>query len=53
VSGDQRDFGALAEADDDARWECVEPLMRIYTEATSKKAVARLLESARSFAMGG
>ncbi len=30
-----------------------EPLMRIYTESCSKEAVAKLLESARSFAMGG
>ncbi len=30
-----------------------EPLMRIYTESCSKEAVARLLESAREFAMGG
>jgi len=29
-----------------------EPLMRIYTESTSKEAVARLLESARFFALG-
>jgi len=29
-----------------------EPLMRIYTESCSKKSVARLLESARSFALG-
>jgi phosphomannomutase len=29
-----------------------EPLMRIYTESTSKEAVARLLESARIFALG-
>jgi phosphomannomutase len=28
-----------------------EPLMRIYTESTSKDAVARLLESARKFAL--
>jgi phosphomannomutase len=30
-----------------------EPLLRIYTESCSKKSVARLLESARSFALGG
>jgi phosphomannomutase len=30
-----------------------EPLMRIYTESCSKESVARLLESARSFALGG
>jgi phosphomannomutase len=29
-----------------------EPLLRIYTESCSKEAVERLLESARSFAMG-
>jgi len=29
-----------------------EPLMRIYTESTSKEAVARLLEAGRAFAMG-
>ena len=29
-----------------------EPLMRIYTESCSKEAVARLLESAREFALG-
>jgi phosphomannomutase len=29
-----------------------EPLMRIYTESTSKPAVAKLLESARAFALG-
>jgi alpha-D-glucose phosphate-specific phosphoglucomutase len=29
-----------------------EPLMRIYTESCSKESVARLLESARGFAMG-
>jgi alpha-D-glucose phosphate-specific phosphoglucomutase len=29
-----------------------EPLMRIYTESTSKEAVAKLLESGRNFAMG-
>jgi phosphomannomutase len=29
-----------------------EPLLRIYTESCSKEAVAKLLESARSFAMG-
>ena len=29
-----------------------EPLMRIYTESTSKEAVARLLESGRAFALG-
>ncbi|MGC1422867.1 MAG: phosphoglucomutase/phosphomannomutase family protein, partial [Terracidiphilus sp.] len=28
-----------------------EPLMRIYTESTSKEAVAKLLESGRAFAM--
>jgi len=30
-----------------------EPLMRIYTESCSKESVAKLLESARSFALGG
>jgi phosphomannomutase len=30
-----------------------EPLMRIYSESCSKVSVARLLESARSFALGG
>jgi phosphomannomutase len=30
-----------------------EPLLRIYTESCSKEAVAKLLESARSFAMAG
>jgi phosphomannomutase len=30
-----------------------EPLMRIYTESCSKESVARLLESARNFALGG
>ena len=30
-----------------------EPLMRIYTESCSKASVARLLESARAFALGG
>jgi phosphomannomutase len=30
-----------------------EPLMRIYTESTSKEAVAKLLESGRAFALGG
>jgi phosphomannomutase len=30
-----------------------EPLMRIYTESCSKQSVARLLESARAFALGG
>jgi phosphomannomutase len=30
-----------------------EPLMRIYTESCSKEAVAKLLESARAFALGG
>ncbi len=30
-----------------------EPLLRIYTEFCSKQAVARLLESARNFALGG
>jgi phosphomannomutase len=29
-----------------------EPLMRIYTESCSKESVARLLESARNFALG-
>ena len=29
-----------------------EPLMRIYTESCSKESVARLLESARKFALG-
>jgi len=29
-----------------------EPLMRIYTESCSKEAVAKLLKSARAFAMG-
>jgi phosphomannomutase len=29
-----------------------EPLMRIYTESTSKEAVAKLLESGRAFALG-
>jgi phosphomannomutase len=29
-----------------------EPLMRIYTESCSKEAVTKLLESARSFALG-
>jgi phosphomannomutase len=29
-----------------------EPLMRIYTESTSKEAVGRLLESGRAFALG-
>ena len=29
-----------------------EPLLRIYTESTSKEAVARLLESGKAFAMG-
>jgi phosphomannomutase len=29
-----------------------EPLMRIYTESTSKEAVSRLLESGRAFALG-
>jgi phosphomannomutase len=28
-----------------------EPLMRIYTESTSKEAVAKLLESGRAFAL--
>jgi phosphomannomutase len=28
-----------------------EPLLRIYTESTSKEAVARLLESGKAFAM--
>jgi alpha-D-glucose phosphate-specific phosphoglucomutase len=30
-----------------------EPLLRIYTESCSKKSVAKLLESARAFALGG
>jgi len=30
-----------------------EPLLRIYTESCSKESVARLLESARCFALGG
>jgi phosphomannomutase len=30
-----------------------EPLMRIYSEACSKESVAKLLESARSFALNG
>ena len=30
-----------------------EPLLRIYTESCSKESVARLLESAREFALGG
>ena len=30
-----------------------EPLLRIYCESCSKESVARLLESARSFALGG
>jgi len=30
-----------------------EPLMRIYSESCSKESVARLLESARGFALGG
>jgi phosphomannomutase len=30
-----------------------EPLLRIYTESCSKESVARLLESARGFALGG
>jgi phosphomannomutase len=30
-----------------------EPLLRIYTETCSKESVAKLLESARSFALGG
>ena len=30
-----------------------EPLLRIYTESCSKESVAKLLESARSFALGG
>ena len=30
-----------------------EPLMRIYTESYSKESVARLLEAARKFALGG
>ena len=29
-----------------------EPLMRIYTESCSKESVAKLLESARAFALG-
>ncbi|MGB8262018.1 MAG: phosphoglucomutase/phosphomannomutase family protein [Terracidiphilus sp.] len=29
-----------------------EPLLRVYTESTSKEAVAKLLESGRAFAMG-
>jgi phosphomannomutase len=29
-----------------------EPLMRIYTESCSKESVAKLLESARKFALG-
>jgi phosphomannomutase len=29
-----------------------EPLLRIYTESCSKESVARLLESARRFALG-
>jgi phosphomannomutase len=29
-----------------------EPLLRIYTESCSKEAVAKLLESARAFALG-
>jgi phosphomannomutase len=29
-----------------------EPLMRIYSESCSKESVARLLEAARSFALG-
>jgi phosphomannomutase len=29
-----------------------EPLLRIYTESCSKESVAKLLESARKFAMG-
>jgi phosphomannomutase len=28
-----------------------EPLLRVYTESTSKEAVAKLLESGREFAM--
>jgi phosphomannomutase len=30
-----------------------EPLLRFYTESCSKEPVARLLESAQAFAMGG
>ncbi|MGP8270879.1 MAG: hypothetical protein ACLQLH_12475 [Terracidiphilus sp.] len=30
-----------------------EPLLRIYTESYSKESVAKLLESARAFALGG
>jgi phosphomannomutase len=30
-----------------------EPLLRIYTESCSKESVAKLLESARCFALGG
>ncbi len=30
-----------------------EPLMRIYCESCSKESVAKLLESAQSFALGG
>ncbi len=30
-----------------------EPLMRIYTESCSKESVAKLLDSARTFALGG
>ena len=30
-----------------------EPLMRIYTESGSRESVAKLLESARNFALGG
>jgi phosphomannomutase len=30
-----------------------EPLMRIYTESCSKESVAKLLESAREFALNG
>jgi alpha-D-glucose phosphate-specific phosphoglucomutase len=30
-----------------------EPLLRIYTESTSKEAVAKLLEAGRAFALGG
>ncbi len=30
-----------------------EPLLRVYTESTSKEAVAKLLEAGRTFAMGG
>ncbi|HEX8713012.1 MAG TPA: hypothetical protein VF730_14130, partial [Terracidiphilus sp.] len=30
-----------------------EPLLRIYTESCSKESVARLLESARTFALAG